>query len=196
MPSGSGSDPNTAELLYAPWADFLRCNHILFEEARTVSMGLGFAPMSVGASFHNQTLWGSIGWATPAALGTSVAAPARPVVLVTGDGAHHMTAQETSQFARLNLRTVIFVLNNSGYLMERLLCKNPAIACNDISPWRYAHLPRAPGCHGSGLRGSYVRCLRGFSPGSRAAKISARSTGVELSKGTFGSHQLGLPEYS
>ena len=31
----------------------------------TASMGLGFARMPKGAQFHNQTLWGSIGWATP-----------------------------------------------------------------------------------------------------------------------------------
>jgi indolepyruvate decarboxylase len=111
-------------------------------------MGLGFAEMPAGASFHNQTLWGSIGWATPAAFGVAVAAPNRRVVLVTGDGSHQLTAQEVSQFGRLGLRPVIFVLNNSGYLIERLLCKDPAIAYNDIASWRYTELPHALGCDG------------------------------------------------
>jgi indolepyruvate decarboxylase len=70
------------------------------------------------------------------------------VVLVTGDGAHQLTAQEVCQFARLGLRPVIFVLNNSGYLIERLLCKNPGEAYNDVAPWRYAELPRVLGCDG------------------------------------------------
>lgn len=40
----------------------------------------------------------------------------------------------------------MFVLNNSGYLIERLLCKNPAIEYNDIAPWNYTQLPAALGC--------------------------------------------------
>jgi indolepyruvate decarboxylase len=145
---GQGGDAITAAALYPRWANFLRPKDILVAETGTASMGLGFARMPAGASFHNQTLWGSIGWATPAAFGAAVAAPDRRVVLVTGDGAHQLTVQEISQFDRLGLRPVIFVLNNSGYLIERLLCKNPDIAYNDIAPWRYSELPRALGCEG------------------------------------------------
>lgn len=144
--TGNGSDPITVAALYPRWANFLRANDILVAETGTASMGLGFAQMPAGASFHNQTLWGSIGWATPAAFGVAVAAPHRRVILVTGDGSHQLTAQEVCQFARLGSRPVIFVLNNSGYLIERLLCKDPAIAYNDIAPWRYTELPRALGC--------------------------------------------------
>jgi indolepyruvate decarboxylase len=145
---GNGADPITAASLYPRWANFLRPNDLLVAETGTASMGLGFAQLPGGATFHNQTLWGSIGWATPAAFGTAVAAPDRRVVLVTGDGSHQLTAQEVSQFGRLGLKPVIFVLNNSGYLIERLLCKNPAIAYNDVAPWRYSELPRALGCDG------------------------------------------------
>jgi indolepyruvate decarboxylase len=104
--------------------------------------------MPAGATFDNQTLWGSIGWATPAAFGAAVAAPDRRVVLVTFDGSHQLTAQEISQFGRLGLKPIVFVLNNNGYLIERLLCKDPAIAYNDVAPWRYAELPHALGCDG------------------------------------------------
>ena len=145
-PTGTGTDPITADALYPRWANFLRPDDILVAETGTASMGLGFARMPAGASFHNQTLWGSIGWATPAAFGAALAAPDRRVVLVTGDGAHQFTAQEISQFARRDLRPIIFVLNNSGYLIERLLCKNPAIVYNDIAPWSFADLPNALGC--------------------------------------------------
>ena len=74
--------------------------------------------------------------------------PDRRVVLFTGDGSHQLTAQEIGQFGRLGLKPVIFLLNNSGYLIERLLCKNPKIAYNDVAPWRYAELPHALGCDG------------------------------------------------
>jgi indolepyruvate decarboxylase len=145
-PVGTNSDPITAEALYPRWANFLRPKDVLVAETGTASMGLGFARMPAGANFYNQTLWGSIGWATPAAFGAAVAAPERRTVLVTGDGAHQLSAQEISQFPRLGLKPIIFVLNNSGYLIERLLCKDPNIAYNDIAPWRYAELPHALGC--------------------------------------------------
>jgi indolepyruvate decarboxylase len=144
--TGSGNDPIGVDALYPRWASFLEPDDILVAETGTASMGLGFARMPKGATFHNQTLWGSIGWATPAAFGAAVAAPDKRVVLVTGDGSHQLTAQEIGQFARLGLKPVVFVLNNDGYLIERLLCKDPAIAYNDIAPWHYAELPHALGC--------------------------------------------------
>ncbi len=75
-----------------------------------------------------------------------MAAPHRRVVLVTGEGSHQMTVQDIGQFGRLGLRPIVFVLNNNGYLIERLLCKEPAIAYNDIAQWRYSELPHAFGC--------------------------------------------------
>jgi indolepyruvate decarboxylase len=143
---GSGADPITAAALYPRWEHFLQAGDIVVAETGTASMGLGFGLLPSGASFHNQTLWGAIGWATPAAFGVAVAAPDRRVLLFTGEGSHQLTVQEVSQFGRNGLRPIIFVLNNSGYLIERLLCKNPAIAYNDIARWRYAELPHALGC--------------------------------------------------
>jgi indolepyruvate decarboxylase len=109
-------------------------------------MGLGFTRMPTGATFYNQTLWGSIGWATPAAFGAAIAAPDRRIVLFTGEGAHQFTAQEIAQFERYHTKPVIFVLNNAGYLIERLLCKDPTIEYNDVANWRYSELPQALGC--------------------------------------------------
>jgi indolepyruvate decarboxylase len=77
-----------AASLYPRWTGFLRPNDIIMAETGTASMGLGFALLPKGATFHNQTLWGSIGWATPAAFGAAVAAPDRRVVLFTGEGSH------------------------------------------------------------------------------------------------------------
>ena len=44
---------------------------------------------------------------------------------------------------RRGLRPIIFVLDNSGYLIERVLCKDPGIAGNDVAPWRYGAASRA-----------------------------------------------------
>jgi indolepyruvate decarboxylase len=146
--TGSGGDAITADALYPRWADFLRPNDIVMAESGTSSMGLAFAQMPKGATFQNQSLWGAIGWATPAAFGAAVAAPGRRVVLITGEGSHQLTAQEISQMGRRGLTPTVFVLNNSGYLIERLLCKDPNIAYNDLAQWHYSELPHALGCDG------------------------------------------------
>lgn len=83
-PQGRGADKITAEALYPRWGRFLKPGDIVVSETGTNSLGLGFARMPKGATFHNQTLWGAIGWATPAAFGAALAAPTSRVVLFTG----------------------------------------------------------------------------------------------------------------
>jgi indolepyruvate decarboxylase len=145
---GGGDDPISAEALYPRWEKFFAPGDTIVTETGTSSMGLAFAKLPAGASFHNQTLWGSIGWATPAAFGATAARPNGRVVLVTGEGSHQLTAQEITQFGRRGLNPIIFVLNNNGYLIERLLCADPDIAYNDVASWDYAALPEALGCTG------------------------------------------------
>lgn len=144
--AGAGDKAIDAAALYPRWAAFIAPDDVVVAETGTASMGLGFARLPKGATFHNQTLWGSIGWATPAAVGAAVASPDRRTVLITGEGSHQLTVQEIGQFARLGIKPVIFVLNNDGYLIERLLCKDPDIAYNDLAKWNYAELPHAFGC--------------------------------------------------
>jgi len=146
--ANGGEDPITADALYPRWANFFRPDDVIITDTGTSSLGLAFAQLPQGAEFHNQTLWASIGWATPAAFGAAIGAPDRRVILITGEGAHQMTAQEISQFGRHGLRPIVFVLNNSGYLSERMLCKDMALAYNDIAAWNYAELPHAMGCQG------------------------------------------------
>jgi indolepyruvate decarboxylase len=143
-----GDDPITADALYPRWANFFRPNDVIMTDTGTSSLGMAFAKLPKGAEFHNQTLWASIGWATPAAFGAAIGAPDRRLILITGEGSHQMTAQEIGQFGRHGLRPIIFVLNNSGYLSERMLCKDMALGYNDIAAWNYAELPHALGCEG------------------------------------------------
>jgi indolepyruvate decarboxylase len=148
QPTGKPNDRITVEYLYPRWQQMLKPNDILVAETGTASMGLGFAKMPEGSTFQNQTLWGSIGWATPAAFGAALAAPTRRTILITGNGSHQLTAQEIGQFHRFGLKPIIFVLNNDGYLIERLLCKDPEFYYNDIAQWHYIKLPEALGCDG------------------------------------------------
>ena len=72
----------------------------------------------------------------------------RRTLLFTGEGSHQLTAQEVCQFARLGLKPIIFTLNNNGYLIERILCKEPMTYYNDLAQWEYHKLPEALGCKG------------------------------------------------
>jgi len=147
-PVGKPNDRITVEYLYPRWQQMLRPGDLLVTETGTSSMGLAFAKMPKGSTFLNQALWGAIGWATPAAFGVSLAAPGRRMILVTGEGSHQLTAQEVSQFHRFGLKPIIFVLNNDGYLIERLLSKNGESDYNDLAQWHYHKLPEALGCDG------------------------------------------------
>jgi len=143
---GAPGDRITPEYLYPRWERFFKPNDIIIAETGTTTFGLLCASIPKGAVFHNQTLWGSIGWATPAAFGAAMADPGRRTVLITGEGSHQLTAQEICQFGRFGLKPVIFCLNNDGYLIERLLCREPMIYYNDLPSWNYAKLPEALGC--------------------------------------------------
>jgi indolepyruvate decarboxylase len=145
---GGGEDPITADALYPRLAEFFQPDDVIMTDTGTSSLGLAFAQPPKGAEFHNQTLWASIGWATPAAFGAAIGAPDRRLILITGEGSHQMTAHEISQFGRHGLHPIVLVLNNSGYLSERLLCTDMALAYNDIAVWNYAELPHALGCRG------------------------------------------------
>ncbi|WP_320170275.1 thiamine pyrophosphate-binding protein [Maridesulfovibrio sp.] len=144
-PHGAPDDSITPASLYPRIERFFKRNDIIMGETGTASMGLANARLPEDAVFFNQTLWGAIGWATPAAFGAAMAAPDRRVLLITGEGSHQMTVQEIGQFGRFGLKPVIICLNNDGYLIERMLCENPDIYYNDLAEWNYSLLPAAFG---------------------------------------------------
>ena len=72
--------------------------------------------------------------------------------MLTGDGAFQMTAQEISSLIRLRCPAVILLINNDGYLVERVLHQDGPY--NDIQMWNYTDLPAAlgGGSHAIGIR--------------------------------------------
>jgi indolepyruvate decarboxylase len=68
-----------------------------------------------------------------------LAAPQRRHLLFIGDGSLQMTAQELSTILRHGLKPVIFVLNNRGYTIERVIL-GPQAKYNEIQNWNYAEL--------------------------------------------------------
>ncbi|NTW39756.1 MAG: alpha-keto acid decarboxylase family protein [Cellulomonadaceae bacterium] len=89
-----------------------------------------------------QPIWNSIGYALPATLGQGLADPTRRPVLLIGDGAAQMTAQELSTLAATGVRPVVILVNNAGYTIERAI-QSPTAAYNDVPAWDWALLVRA-----------------------------------------------------
>ena len=75
-----------------------------------------------------------------ATLGICLARPDKRVMLFQGDGSFQMTAQELSTLLRHHCNPIIFLLNNDGYVIERLIHDGPY---NDIQQWNYHLLPKA-----------------------------------------------------
>lgn len=144
--TGGPDDPITSASLYPRYEQFFRPNDILMVESGTGSTACGGLLLPYGAVYHNQTLWGSIGWATGAALGAAIADPSRRTILITGDGSHELTGNEIGNYGRHGVKPIIFVLNNSGFAVERALEDYPDWVYNDIAPWNFHTLPAAMGC--------------------------------------------------
>ena len=102
-----------------------------------------------GIDFIDQAFYLSIGFATPATLGVSLAAGEKRPVTFIGDGAFQMTAQEISTIIREKLNPIVFVMNNNGYLIERVMVDG---AFNDLQPWQYCKLPDIFGGYGTQVR--------------------------------------------
>ena len=103
-------------------------------ETGSSTLGLTPVPLADGVRVEAQVLWGSIGWATPAAFGVSLADPGRRTILITGEGSHQLTANEIGSMGRFGANVIVFVLNNDGYLIERALEDNPDWSYNDLAP--------------------------------------------------------------
>jgi TPP-dependent 2-oxoacid decarboxylase len=124
---------------------FERVNHFLDEESIVLAdagdsfLCAGSLIMHESVGFLCQAFYCSIGFTIPGALGVGLAAPDRRAVVFVGDGAFQMTAQELSTIVRQGLAPVIFVMNNGGYTVERVIHDGPY---NNIQNWRYHLLPQ------------------------------------------------------
>jgi indolepyruvate decarboxylase len=144
--AGKPSDRITMDALYSRYAGFIREGDTVVLETGSSTLGLTPVPLADGVRVEAQVLWGSIGWATPAAFGVALADSSRRTILITGEGSHQLTANEIGSMGRFGANVIVFVLNNDGYLIERALEENPDWSYNDLAHWRYAELPRTLGC--------------------------------------------------
>jgi indolepyruvate decarboxylase len=123
---------------------------ILIAGPGTAAVALPTVLLPDGVDYHSQTLWGCVGWATPAAFGAAVADPSRRVILVEGDGGHQLTANEIGVMGRYGVNLIILLLNNGIFGIEEILQGNSnrdnVHIYDKIAPWQYHKLPEAMGC--------------------------------------------------
>ncbi|MDD5084599.1 MAG: thiamine pyrophosphate-binding protein [Candidatus Omnitrophica bacterium] len=121
---------------------FIDKNHVILADAGDSLFCSAELFLPEGVEYIGQAFYLSIGYSLPATLGVELAAPDRRPVLFVGDGAFQMSAQELSTIIRNGLNPIIFLINNDGYTIERVINDGPY---NDIKMWKYSMLPQVFG---------------------------------------------------
>jgi TPP-dependent 2-oxoacid decarboxylase len=129
--------PISIERFFDRMSHFIKDNSIVVAETGVSLFSAAEMLMPEGASFIGQTFYGSIGYTVGATLGAGIAAQDRRVVLFIGDGSFQVTCQDLSTMIRNRLKPVIFLINNDGYTIERVITDHPY---NDLQPWHYHKL--------------------------------------------------------
>ncbi len=121
---------------------FLAADMIVIADPGDALFGAEDLYIQDGARFLAPAYYCSLGFAVPAAVGVTAAAPhLRPLVLV-GDGAFQMTGMELSTIARYGMAPIVIVLDNDGYGTERPMLDG---AFNDVHRWNFARIPEVLG---------------------------------------------------
>jgi indolepyruvate decarboxylase len=129
--------PLTIKRFFDRMSHFIKNNSIVIAETGVSLFSAAEMLMPEGAKFIGQTFYGSIGYTVGASLGAAMAAQDRQVVLFVGDGSFQVTCQDISTMIRNHLKPIIFLLNNDGYTIERVITDH---SYNDIQPWHYHKL--------------------------------------------------------
>ncbi|TFK28011.1 pyruvate decarboxylase [Coprinopsis marcescibilis] len=123
-------------------ANFFKPGDVIVTETGTANFGILDVPLPAKSTLISQVLWGSIGWSVGAALGAALANQEKSLgrtVLFVGDGSLQLTVQELAPMIRMGLKPIIFVLNNDGYVIERMI-HGKRRKYNDISNWKWPQL--------------------------------------------------------
>lgn len=148
--SAKGEAPKgqlTQDYLWKRLSYFLQDGDVLVAETGTSSFGVLSTHIPRGAKSYAQVLWGSIGFSLPAASGSAqavadqagLAKGYKRVILFIGDGSLQLTVQALSDILRWKLPIYIFVLNNKGYTIEKLI-HGLHEDYNQIQPWDHQKL--------------------------------------------------------
>ncbi|MDD3766508.1 MAG: thiamine pyrophosphate-binding protein [Eubacteriales bacterium] len=143
IPPANRDDKISCKYIFPKLQEFFKEGDIILADAGMSLYGVLPARIPDNTLFLLQMFWLSIGWATAAALGASMACKDRRTILLTGDGAFQMTSSELSTMLRYNQNLIVILLNNRGYSIERILAENTDAPFNDIQNWNYTSLVKS-----------------------------------------------------
>jgi indolepyruvate decarboxylase len=132
----------THDRFYDRISSFILENSIVLAETGSSMFSASETLMPKDTTFIAQTFYGSIGYTIGATLGAARAAVNRRVILFIGDGSFQVTCQDISTMMRQGLNPIIFLINNDGYTIERVIVDNEY---NNIASWKYHLLPSVLG---------------------------------------------------
>jgi TPP-dependent 2-oxoacid decarboxylase len=144
------SEPLKQETYFKMMQQFIGLDDVILAEQGTSFFGAYDLLLYKNNKFIGQPLWGSIGYTLPSLLGTQMADQQRRNILLIGDGSLQLTVQELSTMIRQQINPIIFVINNDGYTVERLI-HGEHQPYNDIHMWDYKALPQVFGGDNVGI---------------------------------------------
>ncbi|KAK5735678.1 hypothetical protein LTR17_008029 [Elasticomyces elasticus] len=131
------------DFLWSALHKIIKPGDLVVGETGTSAFGLTAVRFPKGAIGYNQTVFGSIGYAGPSFTGALKAATEAGTVnrgiLITGEGSLQLTPMCFADLLKLDLKPLIFVLNNNGYTVERLIHGKTA-SYNTLPVWDYKQL--------------------------------------------------------
>jgi phenylpyruvate decarboxylase len=140
IPSGAAISQS---VLLKKFESFLEEGDVVVCETGSFMFGIPDFRFKSHVSYIAQGFYLSIGMALPCSVGVGIAmrdeGSTRRLILVEGDGSAQMTIQEISSFPHYGLTPIIFLLNNSGYTVERIILGEHR-SYNDIKPWNWKHI--------------------------------------------------------
>jgi len=139
-PASSPDAPLSQQTLWDRVASFLRPGDIVLADLGTSFFGAATHRLPRDVTFIGQPLWAAIGYTLPALLGACLASPGQRGVLLIGDGAAQLTAQELSTILHAGLSPVVIVVDNGGYTIERAI-HGADQPYNDIAQWDWTAAP-------------------------------------------------------
>lgn len=152
QPAASGVHPG--RMVMAVRQHFPREAITVLDGGNTTLTGVAFHPILSSPSFLYSVKMGYLGTGLPFAMGAKLAAPGRPVCLITGDGALGFHPMELETAVREDLPIVVVVAVDDAWGMEKTAYLAQGLGAGDwegrgieLAPVRYDGLARELGCH-------------------------------------------------
>ena len=141
VPASQESGKVSYPFFWSTIQKWLRKGDCIFAEPGTCGFGITDLKLPENAIVGVQYLWASIGFGTAALCGGAVAVKNvckdRRCIGFLGDGSFQMSFAEISSLVRFKLDATIFLINNDGYTVEKML-HGATTNYNSINTkWRY-----------------------------------------------------------